>query len=72
MKNVTVSVDDETYTHARVVAAKRGTSVSRLVRDFLSRIDETEDKASNSPNFHVFQVEQFELPDRDERHDRRG
>ncbi|MDT0497393.1 DUF6364 family protein [Algiphilus sp. W345] len=39
MKNVTVSVDDETYTHARVVAAQRGTSVSRLVRDFLANID---------------------------------
>ncbi|MGH8453283.1 MAG: DUF6364 family protein [Nevskiales bacterium] len=40
MKNVTVSVDDETYTHARVVAARRGTSVSRLVRNFLMNIDQ--------------------------------
>jgi hypothetical protein len=35
MKNITVSVDDETYRRARMVAAARDTSVSALVRDFL-------------------------------------
>lgn len=49
MKNVTVSIDDEAYTHARIVAAKRGTSVSRLVRDFLANLDqEPQDKAGNA------------------------
>jgi plasmid stability protein len=36
MKNITVSVDDETYRRARVKAAESATSVSALVRRFLS------------------------------------
>lgn len=35
MKNITVSVDDDTYRRARVKAAERDTSVSALVRRFL-------------------------------------
>ena len=35
MKNITVSVDDETYRRARIIAAERGTSVATLVRRFL-------------------------------------
>jgi hypothetical protein len=35
VKNITVSVDDETYRRARVKAAASGASVSRLVRSFL-------------------------------------
>lgn len=35
MKNITVSVDDETYRRSRVKAAEAGTSVSALVRSFL-------------------------------------
>ncbi|MHB8522629.1 MAG: hypothetical protein ACYDH9_17970 [Limisphaerales bacterium] len=35
MKNITVSVDDETYHAARVAAAKQKTSVSAYVRDAL-------------------------------------
>ena len=35
MKNITVSVDDETYRRARIKAAERDTSVSALVRGFL-------------------------------------
>ncbi len=35
MRNITVSVDDETYRHARTTAAEAGTSVSALVRDYL-------------------------------------
>lgn len=35
MKNITVSVDDETYRRARIKAAERETSVSALVRQFL-------------------------------------
>jgi hypothetical protein len=36
MKNITVTVDDDTYRRARVRAAKLETSVSALVRKFLS------------------------------------
>lgn len=38
MKNITVSVDDETYRKARIKAAERDTSVSALVRQFLVEI----------------------------------
>ena len=35
VKNITVSLDDDTYRRARVIAAERGTSVSALVKRFL-------------------------------------
>jgi plasmid stability protein len=38
MKNITVSVDDETYRRARIAAAKRDTSVSAMVRVLLGQI----------------------------------
>lgn len=36
MKNITVSLDDETYRRARMKAAELDTSVSALVRRFLA------------------------------------
>ena len=44
MKNITVSIDDETYRKARIKAAERDTSVSALVRHFLAGLaaDESE------------------------------
>ena len=42
MKNITVSVDDETYRKARIKAAERETSVSALVRKFLADLVSTE------------------------------
>ena len=38
MKNITVSVDDETYRRARIKAAERDTSVSALVRGYLASL----------------------------------
>jgi plasmid stability protein len=35
MKNITLKIDDETHTKARVLAAKRGTSISAMVKEFL-------------------------------------
>ena len=35
MKNITVSIDDETHHQARIRAAELGTSVSALVRGYL-------------------------------------
>ena len=35
MKNITVSVDEETYRRSRIKAAEFGTSVSALVRAYL-------------------------------------
>lgn len=38
VKNITVTVDDETYRRARMKAAEQDTSVSALVKDFLRGI----------------------------------
>jgi uncharacterized protein YdaU (DUF1376 family) len=35
VKNITVSLDDDTYRRARLIAAERETSVSALVKQFL-------------------------------------
>ncbi len=35
MKNITVSLDDDTYRRARIIAAERDTSISALVKEFL-------------------------------------
>jgi hypothetical protein len=38
VKNITVSIDDETYRRARMKAAERDTSVSALVKHFLTEL----------------------------------
>jgi hypothetical protein len=38
MRNITVTVDDETYKRARVAAAERDTSVSALVKAYLEQL----------------------------------
>ena len=38
MRNITVSVDDDTYRRSRIRAAELDTSVSSLVRGFLERL----------------------------------
>ena len=38
MKNITVTIDDDTYRRARVKAAEMDTSVSALVKDFLEKL----------------------------------
>ena len=38
MRNITVSVDDDTHRLARIRAAELDTSVSALVRDYLRRL----------------------------------
>jgi hypothetical protein len=45
MKNITVTVDDETYRRARIKAAERDTSVSALVKHFLTELAEGESDA---------------------------
>ena len=40
MRNITVSVDEETYRRSRIKAAEIGTSVSALVRAYLSDLGE--------------------------------
>lgn len=53
MKNITVSLDDELYRRSRIAAAAADTSVTALVREFLSgftegEISEKSTKASNA------------------------
>jgi predicted HicB family RNase H-like nuclease len=77
MKNITVSVDDETYRRARMKAAERDTSVSALVRRFLTDL-----AAAESDREHLLRQERswrarvtnFSASDRlsrDELYDRR-
>lgn len=40
MRNITVSVDDETYRQARIRAAELDTSVSALVREYLQSLSD--------------------------------
>lgn len=44
MKNITVSLDDDTYRRARMIAAEHDTSISALVKRYLVALgaDETE------------------------------
>jgi len=55
MKNITLKIDDETYQKARIRAARKGTSVSAMVREFLiesTRNDATSDESPETPTSH--------------------
>jgi predicted transcriptional regulator len=58
MKNITVSLDDETYRRARIIAAQRDTSVSALVKQFLA------DLASGETEIERLKREERELRER--------
>jgi hypothetical protein len=45
VKNITVSLDDETYRRARMAAAERDTPVSALVKRFLVELGAGESEA---------------------------
>lgn len=76
MKNITVSVDEDTYRKARIKAAERDSSVSRLVRDFLNRLagEESEfERLERQERELRAQIKNFSAADRvsrDELHDR--
>jgi hypothetical protein len=44
MKNITLAVDEAVLDEVRIYAAKRNTTVNGLVRDFLTRLAEQEDR----------------------------
>jgi hypothetical protein len=44
MRNLTISLDDETYRRARTIAAQRDTSASELVKAFLVELTSGEGK----------------------------
>lgn len=43
MKNLTITVQDSVLEWARIEAARRGTSVSRMVGDFMAEMQQRED-----------------------------
>ncbi len=58
MRNITVTVDDETYRRARIKAAERDTSVSALVTRFLTEL------AAGEPNAERLKREERALRER--------
>ena len=78
MKNVTVSLDDETYRRARVKAAERDTSLSALVRGYLISLGEEEtdfERRKRLQDQVLLSIVAFHAKDRlsrDQAHDRRA
>lgn len=78
MKNVTVSLDEEIYRQARIVAAERGTSLSALVKTYLETLGsgETEaDRLKKAERVLRERIKSFRGGDRlsrDAVHERRG
>ncbi|HEX5320969.1 MAG TPA: hypothetical protein VFW46_17545, partial [Stellaceae bacterium] len=76
VKNITVALDEKTYRHARIVAAERGTSVSALVRQYLtglSRGDNERARLKAAERALREQIDDFRAGDRvprDELHQR--
>ena len=76
MKNITVSLPDDSYRHARIVAARRDTSVSALVREFLVSLTDEEPEFVRRKRLQqevMGSIQSFRVRDRlsrDEVHDR--
>jgi plasmid stability protein len=76
MKNITVSLPDDVYRRARIMAAERDTSVSALVREFLGNLAEAEtdfERRKRLQNEIIASIRAFSAGDRlsrDEAHDR--
>ena len=58
MKNITVSVDDETYWLSRIIAAGKGSSISDMLREYLTNM--VRNRASG-PTFEELEKDQDEL-----------
>lgn len=76
MKNITVSVPDDVYRQARVRAAKRGTSVSALVAEFLKSLSDRDaefarlEALQHKVQAEITQFSASDRLDRDQLHDR--
>ncbi len=67
MKNITVSLDDETYRKARVRAAELDTSVSAIVRKLLTEFAEGElrfERLKKQEEAILAKIEKFTAEDR--------
>jgi uncharacterized protein YdaU (DUF1376 family) len=78
VKNITVSLDDEIYRRARMAAAERATSVSALVKRFLTDLGSGEsetERLKREERALRERITRFRASDRisrDELHDRRA
>jgi hypothetical protein len=64
MKNIAVSLDDETYRRSRMIAAQRDTSVSGLVRQFLIELTSGETERPKRDEHHNFFSRRIGCPER--------
>jgi hypothetical protein len=75
-RNLTVQLDEAVIDKARVVAARRSTSVSRLVAEEITRLVGDDDRYQQAKTTALaqlaggFHLGGGELPDRDALHDR--
>jgi uncharacterized protein YdaU (DUF1376 family) len=78
VKNITVSLDDDVYRRARMIAAERDTSVSALVKEFLVALGSGEsevERLKREERALRERITSFRATDRvsrDELHDRRS
>ena len=63
MKNITVSVDEETHRLARIRAAELGTSVSALVRGYLKTLVHKRAAQTAASHRLGFMAGQIKVPD---------
>lgn len=75
-QNITVTLDKETIRKAKVVAAERSTSVSRLLADEIERLVAAHDRYAEAKRAAIAELRRGydlgggPLPRRDEAHDR--
>ena len=72
MKNITVSLDDDTYRRARMIAAQRDTSVSALVKRYLADLgsgEATEERLKRDERALRERISAFKASDRLSRDD---
>jgi len=76
MKNITLTVEDDLYERSRVLAAQKKTTVTGLVRDYLIKLNDEEEKRERARRellgmIGLFGGEVGKMPSRQERHGRR-
>ena len=61
MKNLTIALDDETHQSSRILAARRGMSMSRLVANLIEREARAEEREqdANARRERIEAVERF-------------
>jgi hypothetical protein len=77
MKNITFAVDDADLERARIVAARKKTTVNALVRNYIKEIGSQEDRVAKAKRglLHLIDTSEFRIGpdwkfDRDEAHER--